>query len=118
MPCELFFQDYIILQIARRKKWDPQKMEEAIEALRNKEMSSHIASRVLNLSQTPERYVKDRQKSSSEVITTKLNRKQVLPCEAENDLAEHCLLLEKNVYWLVSGRRIASRLPNCCKERN
>jgi len=70
-------------------------MEVAIEALRNKEMGSYKASRVLNLSQTPQRYVKDRQKSSSEVITTKVNTKQVLPCEAENDLAEHYLLLEK-----------------------
>ena len=93
-------------------------MEVAIEALRNKEMGSYKASRVLNLSQTPQRYVKDRQKSSSEVITTKVNTKQVLPCEAENDLAEHYLLLEKNVYWLVSGRLIASPLPTCCKKRN
>jgi len=37
---------------------------------------------------TPERYVKDQQESSSEAIKTELGRKQVLPCEAENDLAD------------------------------
>ena len=34
---------------------------------------------------TTERYVKDRQKTSSETVKTKLSRRQVLPCEAEND---------------------------------
>ena len=37
---------------------------------------------------TPERYIKDWQESSSEAIKTELGRRQVLPCEAENDLAE------------------------------
>jgi len=34
-------------------------------------------------------------------VTTQLGRKQVLPCEAENDLAEHCLLLERKCFGLV-----------------
>ena len=72
-------------------------MKAATEVMKNKEMSSYKASRVFNVPQTtPERYVKDRMKSSSEAITTKLGRKQVLPCEAESDVAEHCLLLERN----------------------
>jgi hypothetical protein len=82
--------------MAQRKKWDTERMKAAIEAIRNNEMGSYKASRVFNVPQTtPERYVKDRQKSSSETVKTKLGRKQVLPCEAENDLAEHCLLMEK-----------------------
>jgi len=31
---------YIILQIAQRKKWDPERMKAAIEAIRNKEMAA------------------------------------------------------------------------------
>ena len=34
-------------------------------------------------------------KNSSEAVRTKLGRKQVLPCEEENDLAEHCRLMER-----------------------
>jgi len=94
--------DYIILQIAQRKKWDPERMKAAIEAIRNKEMGSYKASRFFNVPQTTlERYVKDRQKSSSETVKTKLGRKQVLPWEAENDLAEHCLLMERKFFWLA-----------------
>jgi hypothetical protein len=32
---------------------------------------------------------------------TKVSRKQVLPCEAENYLAEHCLLLERKFFGLT-----------------
>jgi hypothetical protein len=69
-------------------------MKAAIEAIRNKEMGSSKACRIFNLPQTTlQCYVKDRQKSSSETVKTKLARKQVLPCKTENDLAEHCLLM-------------------------
>jgi len=65
-------------------------------------MGSYRASRVFNVPQTTlERYVKDWQKSSSETVQTKLGRKQVLPCEAENDLAEHCLLMERKFFGLT-----------------
>ena len=65
-------------------------------------MDSYRASRVFNLPQTTlERYVKDRQKSSSETVKTKLGRKQVLPCEAENDLAEHCRLMDRTFFGLT-----------------
>ena len=94
-------------------------MEAAIEAIMNKEMGSYEASRIFSVPQsTLERYVKDRKKSSSETVKTKMGRKQVLPCAAESDLAERCLLMERKVFWLDSGRRHASRLPTCCKKRN
>jgi len=65
-------------------------------------MGSYRASRVFIVPQTtPERYVKDRQKISSEAVKTKLGRKQVLPCEAENDVAEHCLLMERKFFGLT-----------------
>jgi Tfp pilus assembly protein PilV len=83
-------QGYIILQIAQRKKWDPERMEAATEAIRNKEMGSYKASKVFNVQQTTlGPYVKDRKKCSSETVKTKLGRKQVLTCEAESDLAAH-----------------------------
>jgi hypothetical protein len=75
--------------MAQRKKWDAEGMKAAFDAARNKEMGSYKASRFFNVPQTTsERYVKDRQESSREVIKTELGRKQVPPCEIENDLAE------------------------------
>jgi len=66
--------------------------------VRNKEKGSKKASKFFNLPQTTLRlYVKDRQKSSSETIKTKLGRKQALPCEAENDLSQHYRLMERKI---------------------
>ena len=88
--------------MAQRKKWDPERMKAAIEAIRNEEMGSYKASRVFNVPQTTlVRYVTDRLKSSSETVKTELGRKQVPPCEAENDLAEHCLLTERKFFGLT-----------------
>jgi len=76
VPCKLLLLGYIILQIAQRKKWNPEIMKAAIEAIRNKEMGSYKAPRVFNVPHTTlERYVKDRQKRSSETVKTKLGRK-------------------------------------------
>jgi len=69
-------------------------MTAATEAMGNKEKGSYIASRVFSLPQTTLRhYVKYRQKS--ETVKTKMDRKQILPREIENDLAEHCRLMER-----------------------
>jgi hypothetical protein len=77
--------------MTQRKKWDPKRMKIPVEAIRIKEMGSYKASRVFIVPQTTlEHYVNDRQKISSETMKTKLGRKQVLPCDAENGLAEHC----------------------------
>jgi len=43
---------YIILQIAQRKTWGPERKKAAIEAIRNKEMGSYRASRVFNVPKT------------------------------------------------------------------
>jgi hypothetical protein len=57
--------------MAQRKKWDPERMKTAIKAIRNRKMGSYKASRFFSVSQkTLERYVKDRQKSSSETVKT------------------------------------------------
>jgi hypothetical protein len=82
-----------------KKKWDPERMKAAIKVVRNREMGSYKASRFFNIPEiTLERYVKDQQKSSSETVKTKLSMKQVLRCEAENNLVEHCLLIEKKFF--------------------
>ena len=58
--------------MTRRKKWEPERIKAATGAMRNKEMGSYKASRIFNEPQTtPERYVKDRQKSSSEIVKNK-----------------------------------------------
>ena len=55
--------------MARRKNWNTERMKAAVEAIRDEEMGSYKASRVFNLPQTTlQRYVKDRQNSSSEAI--------------------------------------------------
>jgi hypothetical protein len=64
-------------------------------------MGNYKVSRAFNVPKTTlQHYVKDRQKSSSETVKIKLGTKQVLPCEAENDLTEHCLLMERKFFGL------------------
>ena len=91
-------------------------MKAAIEAIRNKEKGSYKASRVFSLPQTtPRRYVKYRQKSSSETIKTEMGRKQILPCEVANDLAEHCRFMERKTFGLtMAGAKPKVFLTNTC----
>ena len=75
--------------MAQRKKWDPERMKVAIEAIRNKEMGSYKASRVFKIPQTTlQRYVKDRQKSSSETIK-------------QNWVGTKFVLVRENMIWLI-----------------
>ena len=77
----------------------------------HKEMGSNKVSRVFNLPhKTLRYYVKDRQKNSCEAIKTKQGRKQVLPCEVENNLAEHCRLIERMLFGLKMAESCIS--PN------
>ena len=93
---------YVILQMAQRKM-GLRKKEGSYWSYKEQETGSYRASRVFSLTQTTlERYVKDRQKNSSESVKTKLGRKQVLPCEAENDMTEHCLLMERIFFFLLA----------------
>jgi len=94
-------------------------MKAVIEAIRNKEMGRYKASRIFSVPQTKlERYVMDRQKSSSETVKTKLGRKQVLPCEAENDLAEHCLSMERTFFGLTMADVMLLAYQLSVKKRN
>ncbi|XP_069673331.1 uncharacterized protein [Periplaneta americana] len=78
------------------KKWNPEQMKMAVQAVRNGEMGSFKAARIYNVPQTTlERYVKDEMKSPTDVVKTKLGRKQYLPSDLQKDLAEHCILLEE-----------------------
>ena len=61
-----------VIQCYRRlevkKKWDPERMKAATEAMRNREMGRYRASRVFNLPQAPlQSYVKARECSSETV---------------------------------------------------
>jgi hypothetical protein len=91
-----------MLQMAQRKKWDHKRMKAPIEAIRSKEMGRYKTSRVFSMPQTSlERYVNNQQKISSDTIKTKLCRKKILPWEAENDLAGHCLLMKIKFFGLT-----------------
>jgi hypothetical protein len=77
-------------------------MKAATEVMRNKEVGSYKASRIFSIPQTTlERYIKDWQNSSSETVKTKLGKKHIFPCEAENDLSEHCLVMERKCFGLT-----------------
>jgi hypothetical protein len=57
------------------EKTGHERMNAAIETMGNKEIGSYEASKVFSLPQTTlQRYVKDRQNSSSEAIKTRLGR--------------------------------------------
>ena len=76
-------------------------MKAAIEAMRNEQMSSYKAfSFQLTTNNTTalcwRPTVKLKWSSKKE-----LGRKQVLPCEVENDLAEHCLVMQRKFLGLT-----------------
>ena len=74
----------------RKKKWDPERMKAANEAMRNKEIGNYKASRVFNLPQTTlQSYVKDRQESSSEAIT-------------QNWVGSKFFLVKEKMIWLCT----------------
>jgi hypothetical protein len=74
--------------MTRRKKWDPERLKAAIEAMRNKEMGSYKASRAFNLPQTTlQSYVKDRLENSSEAIK-------------QNWLVSKFFLVKEKMIWL------------------
>jgi hypothetical protein len=92
-------------------------MKAAIEGMKNKEVGSCKVSSVSNVPHsTLACYIKDDEKSSKEAIKTKLGRKQALPYEAENDLAEHCLLMKRKFFGLTIGMPCFS--PTCLKKWN
>jgi len=69
----MFLLDYIILLMTRRRKWKPERMKTAIEAMRNKELGNYKASNLFNLPQTTlHSRVKNRQESLSETIKQNL----------------------------------------------
>ena len=75
-------------------------------------MGSYKASSFQCTTKTLESPVKDGQKSSSEPVKTKLGRKQVLPCEGENDVAECCLVMDRKFFGLAMAdvMRLADQL--------
>jgi hypothetical protein len=78
--------------MTRRKKWDPERMTAAIEAMRYKEMGSYKASRFFSLPQTTlQSYVKDRE-SSSEAIKQKWEGSKFF-------LVKEKMILLNTVFW-------------------
>ncbi|XP_069670121.1 jerky protein homolog-like [Periplaneta americana] len=87
-------------EMSGRKKWDPQRMRAAVEAVKSKEMGSFKASRIFGVPQTTlERYVKN-EKRPEEIFKEKLGRKPVFDPEMEDELARHCLTMEERFFGL------------------
>ena len=93
---------YNIAEGPKEKSTTPKGWRQLLRLWGTRKWADTKRSRVFSLPQTtPEHYVKDRQRSSSETIKTKLGRKQVIPCEVEKDLAEHCLLMARKFFGLT-----------------
>ena len=105
----------------KRKAWDKDNMNRAVEAVVSKEMGYLKAARYFCVPQTTlERYVKQRRESGSEEVTTKLGRKPVFPPDLESDLVRHCLLMEERFFGVTRAdlRRLAYRLAVANNIRN
>jgi hypothetical protein len=85
--------------MTQKKKWAPEGSYSDYEQQGNGRLQGVRGfQRTRNIM---ELYVQGRQRSSVEATKTKSNRKQVLPCEAENDPAEHRLLTERKFFGLT-----------------
>lgn len=96
-----------------RKKWDPDAMMKAVEAVRKKEMGYLKASKIFRVPRsTLENYVNHKSKDAETLCHTKLGRRPVLPETMENDLVDYCLMMEEKFYGLRSSdiRRLAWQL--------
>lgn len=90
--------------MAQRKTWDRVKMKNAIMAVKNKEMGTLRASKEFGV---PRSTISDYVKKPVEVLDVLLNsplgRKTILLPEAEGELVEYCLLMEKSFYELTAS---------------
>jgi len=80
---------YIILQIAQKKIWDPERKKAAIEAIRNKEMGSYRASRVFNVPQT-----------TLQNAMLKTGRKAQVKQQKQNWVGSKFFLVKQKMMWL------------------
>ncbi|KAJ4446411.1 hypothetical protein ANN_13107 [Periplaneta americana] len=111
----------------KRKAWDKDHMNRAVEAVVRKEMGYLKAARYFCVPQTTlERYVKQRRESENEEeISTKLGRKPVFPPDLESDLVSHCLLMEERFFGvtrtdlkrLAYSLASANNIPNKFNEK-
>lgn len=93
----------------KRRKWDSISMKKAIDAVKNKEMGYLKASRIFKVPKsTLENYLKNNKVKED----INLGRRTTLPKDIENDLVEHCLLMEKNFFGLTLSdvKRLAYQL--------
>jgi len=80
---------YIILQIAQKKKWNPERKKAAIEAIRNKEMGSYRISRVFNVPQT-----------TLKSVMLKTGRKAQVKQLKQNWVGSKFFLVKQKMMWL------------------
>lgn len=89
--------------MAPRKQWDPDRMKNAVKAVRKKEMGSFKASRIFNVPQTTlERYVKMSDKEDGSASPNSIGRKPTLCKDIEEDLSKYCVIMEDKFYGLTT----------------
>ncbi|XP_036148565.1 uncharacterized protein LOC105839310 isoform X2 [Monomorium pharaonis] len=95
-------KENLMPQRQTRRKWDPQNMAKAIEAVRNKEMGVHKASKKMHVPKsTLQRLVNMKYCSPKEAMSCKIGRSPVFNVELEKELVEYCLTMEKLFYGLT-----------------
>lgn len=108
------------------KKWNPENMKNAIEAIKSNQMGYLKASKIFNVPKsTLELYVKRGQPLEKQ-CTLQIRRKPVLTPEIEEDLVQYCLEMDKRYYGLglTDIRRLAyqlairNNLPNPFSKRD
>jgi hypothetical protein len=75
--------------MAQRKKWDPKRMNAAIEAMRNKEVDSYKASRVFNIPQT-----------TLEHLILKTGRKAQMKQSKQDSVGSKFFFVKQKMIWL------------------
>ena len=97
----------------KHKKWDPNQMKLAVNAVRAKEMGYLKASKLFGVPKsTLEDYVKQPNKTPEELIAVSIGRKPVLSSELEESLVVYCLEMDRRFYGIGVGdiKRLAYQL--------
>ena len=97
----------------KHKKWDPNQMELAIHAVRNKEMGYLKASKQFGVPKsTLEDYVKQFNKTPEQLVAVPIGRRPILSLKLEENLVSYCLEMDRRFYGigLADIKRLAYQL--------
>lgn len=90
---------FIFEVMTPKRQWEPDRMKNAVEAVRKRELGFFKASRIFNVPQTTlERYVIISGSASPNAI----ERNPMLCININEDLSKYCVLMEHNCYGLTT----------------